>query len=564
MKKRGKRKKGKNKYIYGLQKPVFGKIFAGKLIGFLVLAVLLAWVGTRVAITYYLREREQGFQMSFEMAKSNIENIFEELGEKEIKTGDSGTSGGLLPSGSGDLATNDRIETALRWTLIAINSHEEYHGSFALFDSNLEKELANTEGMAFILWPGIHGEFYRCPYADMAEVAEDYSKYGEDENVEVRIKDFYIKDYQFWPGKVFLVKTIPGKGEEVIREYDYTPDDITDYTRITDEEGVGPFMWGKGDDIRARTRILQLVEEAKSSGGDRQAVETQGTAWYTFGGIEILSGEKISVADKTYYLEGAVHYNIFEDYGWQICLIYGFLLLAAIIVSFIIAYRAFTVEQGHYRMERYRRDTANAMAHDLKTPLTAISGYAESLKENIRPEKRDYYVDAIYENAMYMNRLVGNILDLAKIENRAGAPELTEVSLREITKEALKKYALLAEERGITFELEGNAVVEADEGMAVQIVENLISNCVKYAEAKKAVTIKMSDKSYEVCNVVEEEPEIPAGELWKPFVKGSNSRTGNQGTGIGLTIVKNLAEINGFSLTLSCEDKEFRAVLKQS
>lgn len=70
-----------------------------------------------------------------------------------------------------------------------------------------------------------------------------------------------------------------------------------------------------------------------------------------------------------------------------------------------------------YDMKCYRIETTNAMAHDLKTPLTAISGYAENLLSQVQVDKREYYAKAILSNIEYMDQMIHDILELSKSED---------------------------------------------------------------------------------------------------------------------------------------------------
>ena len=93
------------------------------------------------------------------------------------------------------------------------------------------------------------------------------------------------------------------------------------------------------------------------------------------------------------------------------------------------------------------------------------------------------------------------------------------------------------------------------------MVENLIGNAIKYAPEDAEIHIRMNQNGYEIRNRMNHELKTPVEQLWKPFVKGDDSRNRQKGTGIGLTIVKNIADIHGFELELQCEEHEFVANL---
>ncbi|MBP1591591.1 MAG: HAMP domain-containing histidine kinase, partial [Oscillospiraceae bacterium] len=130
--------------------------------------------------------------------------------------------------------------------------------------------------------------------------------------------------------------------------------------------------------------------------------------------------------------------------------------------------------------DEYRRSVINSLSHDLKTPLTIISGCAENLKENVDPEKREFYEDAIIENAKYTEKIINDALELSRSENNSKAPEFEKFELRPMAEEIIKKYDVPASERRVTVNITGNSSVKADRKMINQLLENLISNAVKY------------------------------------------------------------------------------------
>ena len=92
-------------------------------------------------------------------------------------------------------------------------------------------------------------------------------------------------------------------------------------------------------------------------------------------------------------------------------------------------------------------------------------------------------------------------------------------------------------------------------------IENLISNAVKYTSENGRVDFKFEKNSFTAENDSSEVLNIPADELWKPFVRGDEARSGKMGSGLGLTIVKNAAEQNGMSMKTEYKDGKFRVTL---
>ena len=134
----------------------------------------------------------------------------------------------------------------------------------------------------------------------------------------------------------------------------------------------------------------------------------------------------------------------------------------------------------------------SALAHDLKTPLTAIMGYSENLKSNVHSEKRDYYADAVIENVRYMNEIITGTLELAKIEKQDTKMNKTAIDMVDLANELLAKYKADVEDRGISVSVSGNCTVKADRNLISRAVENLMSNAVKYTSDGGRVEISLT------------------------------------------------------------------------
>lgn len=213
-----------------------------------------------------------------------------------------------------------------------------------------------------------------------------------------------------------------------------------------------------------------------------------------------------------------------------------------------------------YAMEDYQRALTDNLAHDVKTPLMAISGYAENVRDGELPaEKQKKYVNAIIENVAYTDNLVSRTLQLNHMgEAKPVKPE--KLALEKLAAELLQKYRPLLAEKRIAHSVEGSATVEADPAAADTILENLISNAVRYTPELGKIRIELSPKLLTVANTVEQ--KIDVKKLKEPFVRGDAARSNVKGNGLGLSLADQAARLSGFKLNLSCTDKEFKAELK--
>ena len=230
-----------------------------------------------------------------------------------------------------------------------------------------------------------------------------------------------------------------------------------------------------------------------------------------------------------------------------------FLLMFVVLFSYIAFYRY----RKNYEMYLYRVEMTNTLAHDLKSPLTAISGYAENLCSNVHTEKKDYYANAILDNTKYMNDIIDNVLELSKVEVGKIKLEKSEFDIIELAESLCAKYKLQLDDKKIKLNLSGNAVINADKNKITQAVENLISNAVKYTDEGGEITVTANSKSFKVSNTCKDAEKLNFKEIVKPFIKGDNSRSGRKGTGLGFSIVKNIVELSGYKFKVYNDNGKF-------
>lgn len=234
--------------------------------------------------------------------------------------------------------------------------------------------------------------------------------------------------------------------------------------------------------------------------------------------------------------------------------------LTLIIIALLWCWRQNVINRAKYEFEDYQRDLTDHLAHDIKTPLMAISGYAENVLSGSLPEEEQkQYLSSIIENVSYTDSLINRTLDLNHMGEKAPSkPEA--LQLAEIVEETLSKYTLLLHEKQILYSVSGNAEIKADKTAIETIAENLISNAVKYTPNDGSLKIAVDKKRLTVTNTVAE--KIDTKELKRPFVRGDKARSNVSGNGLGLAIAERAAAANGLKLSLSCTDTEFRAELK--
>ena len=210
--------------------------------------------------------------------------------------------------------------------------------------------------------------------------------------------------------------------------------------------------------------------------------------------------------------------------------------------------------------ESFRISLTDSLAHDIKTPLMAISGYAENIRDgNLPEEKQKKYVSGILDNVAYTDSLISRTLYLNHLEQGKKAKAET-VQLAPLAEKLLDKYKLMLQEKRIQHSLSGSAEVQVDPSAMETILENLISNAVKYTPEGGKIQVTMDQKALTVTNSVAQ--KISVKKLKEPFYRGDAARSNVKGNGLGLAIADRAANANGFKLKLSCTEHEFKAELK--
>ena len=206
--------------------------------------------------------------------------------------------------------------------------------------------------------------------------------------------------------------------------------------------------------------------------------------------------------------------------------------------------------------EQLSRHFLMSVSHELRTPLTAIRGHVAALREGVLDDEASQRrsLEVIAEEALRLERLVGDVLDLAKLDARRFALLREEVDMRALCERAYATFAEEARARGIDYELElgEGAVLVTDGDRVLQIVTNLIANALHWTPEGGRVDLGLSAQNGEVAVAVADTgPGIAPQEeerIFRPFWSGDGG-----GTGLGLTIARELALALGGRLELHSE-----------
>ena len=206
--------------------------------------------------------------------------------------------------------------------------------------------------------------------------------------------------------------------------------------------------------------------------------------------------------------------------------------------------------------EQLSRNFLMTVSHELRTPLTAIRGHVSALREGVidDPDMREASISVIGQEAMRLERLVGDVLDLAKLDAHRFTVLQEEVDMERLTERAHASFGEEARRRAIDYRLDVRAkpVIMTDGDRVLQIIVNLLSNAFRWTPEGGRIEVELSAANGAVSVVVADTgPGITAEErdrIFRPFW----SRDG-AGTGLGLAIARELALALGGSIELASE-----------
>jgi len=213
-----------------------------------------------------------------------------------------------------------------------------------------------------------------------------------------------------------------------------------------------------------------------------------------------------------------------------------------------------------YAAEASRREFTANVSHELKTPLTSISGYAEIIRDGIaRAEDMPAFAGRIHAEAKRLLALVNDIMELSKLDEKRGLGSKEQVPLRPLLGRLQENLAPMAEDKGIALTLQAEDVqVRGYSTMLDEMFYNLMENAMKYTPAGGSVRVTAGTEGGKVvCRVADTGIGIPQehqAHVFERFYRVDKSHSRQTGgTGLGLAIVKHAAQIHHAEVELESE-----------
>ncbi|HOC02171.1 MAG TPA: ATP-binding protein [Candidatus Ratteibacteria bacterium] len=261
------------------------------------------------------------------------------------------------------------------------------------------------------------------------------------------------------------------------------------------------------------------------------------------------------IINKTFENKDGVQEEIIIEDSYFLCKT-SFLQDGVILVMFDMS--------GIRKMEKARKDFVIATSHELKTPLTAIKGYTETLQDEIKDPQQKEFIEIINHNISRLEKIVEDLINLSQIEDNDAKLVLETVDIKKIVENVVSLYMKKAREKGIEFKIniQDLPLIKADGFRIEQMLVNLIDNSVRYTE-KGEISICISyqkDSATIKIEITDTGIGIPHQHLPRIFErfyvvdKARSRQTG--GTGLGLSIVKHIVLLHNGTIDVESEENK--------
>jgi len=197
-------------------------------------------------------------------------------------------------------------------------------------------------------------------------------------------------------------------------------------------------------------------------------------------------------------------------------------------------------------VERY----VHTLTHEMKSPLAAIRGAAELLREPLPEEARDRFLANILDQEVRLRDLVERMLALAALQHRQAPAQRHPVDLADLVARTVASRSPQATRRNLTVRVEGHGQpVQGEPFLLEQALGNLLDNALAFSPEGGTVTLRLDDTGLEVMDEGPGVPDYALDQVFSPFYALPHPN-GERGTGLGLCFVREIAQLHGGTATL--------------
>ena len=308
--------------------------------------------------------------------------------------------------------------------------------------------------------------------------------------------------------------------------------------------------------------ILEISRSNIDVGVLQTAVRTVNAGDYTFGiinssklffyRIEWAHGQRIAFVDSSAYMQ---YLKAMFFYGGFLCLFAMFVIY--LISRFLAKMMLKPVEKAWQQQKDFIADAS----HELKTPLTVILANNNILQmyKSDTVEHQIKWIESTQEEAMHMKELIDDLLMLAKTENMQEGKICTDIDVSFLANKIALQFEPVAYERGVNLicDIDSSIKLKGESTVINQIMHILLDNAVKYAglggEAQFSLKKRQNFIYLSAKNTGEPIPEADMPHLFERFYRSDKARTSGNGYGLGLSILRNLAQMMGAQVSVSSD-----------
>lgn len=219
----------------------------------------------------------------------------------------------------------------------------------------------------------------------------------------------------------------------------------------------------------------------------------------------------------------------------------------------ILALRLEEASKESEKLEQLRRDFVANISHELRTPVTVIRGSLEALNEKVvtHPQKVEEYHSQMLKEARSLERLVGDLLDLSRLQNASFAMDMTSVNISDMLSDVMHSAYQLAKEKNIEIKEDvpdASLSLQGDYGRLRQMFLILMDNAIKFSPPNGLVDISVTEHQVSIRDRGPGIDEIQLPYIFDRFYK-TLSQDNKEGTGLGLAIAKQIAERHNIVMT---------------
>jgi two-component system phosphate regulon sensor histidine kinase PhoR len=248
--------------------------------------------------------------------------------------------------------------------------------------------------------------------------------------------------------------------------------------------------------------------------------------------------------------------NLLKDFVKKRSWIYGIasvLLLVAMSLGIVLILKDISREK---QIARLRSDFIANVTHELKTPLTSIYLFAESLL--LGRIKKKEYLSLIIKESIRLKRMINNILEFSKMEKGKPKYHFVKSNLSTLIKDIINEmnYWLEAEKFDVVTDLDENISADVAPEKIKQVISNLLNNAIKYSGDTRKIFVRLFRKKEHICIEVEDlgigMSEDQLTRIFEKFYR-IDQKESTSGTGLGLTVVKEIVEAHNGKISVTSE-----------